>query len=498
MSDDSIEITAHGAGENFPLDDSGEQLDSAPADNKRDPIDRRVELFFFDPEFGISPAPSGQISKAGSTDYPTWRQRVSQVIELQADELDGPKVTFIEMADAHFRTNSAVVLPEGENPDQTGSHQAFTSVGVIATALRFNEEHPGRTLLVAGHTDTAADENFNQKLSDERAQVTLAMLKGGDDSREAFKSLCDGRHTVSDVKQILSWLSGAFASLTFNCDPGKIDDNAGNLAGPVKAFQSDYNTNKANAANNNPSLDPTQSDLTVDGSVGPLTWGAFFDCFELALQQELGETAASLATLRGKLTFTDPNHESLGFSEYFPVEELGVDNFRSQANRRSEILFFESGEEPDIQHAADDPETSDLYLPGHFERTPLPPMPTAKRPNQFDVHVRAFGGIVSTLRLSTDWGFEQRRTTDDAALDPATPGLLPIHFDKLPDLGLFSLSYRNEGGPELSVLSDLPFAALGGLVATPVTSSPPGPISTTSSEAANFDPNSYLDDYTVI
>ena len=366
-----VVATAHGAGENFPLDDSGEQLDSAPADGKRDAGDRRVELFFFDAAFGISPPPPGQNSGPGSTEYPTWRRRVSEVVELTAGDPDAPKVIFAEIVDAHFRTNSCVVLPEGENPDDK-SHQSLSSVGIIATTLRFNEEHAGRSMLVAGHTDTEADAAFNQTLSEERARVALALLKGGDDSREDWKTLCDGRHTVADIKQILSWLVRAFdAPISFSCDPGAIDDNAGTLSAPVKVFQAEFNSNKQ-------ALGSTADDLAVDGSFGPISWGAIFDCYEFALQQELGETPSGVATLRSQLTFADPEHESLGFSEFFPIEELGVDSFRSQQNRRVELLFFESGEEPDITDAANDPETSDLYLPGFYQRESLPPMLSAK------------------------------------------------------------------------------------------------------------------------
>jgi hypothetical protein len=69
-----INATAHGCGENFPLDDSGEGLDAAAADAKEDALDRRVELFFFDSEFGIVPKPPGPNSPKGSTQYPTWRK----------------------------------------------------------------------------------------------------------------------------------------------------------------------------------------------------------------------------------------------------------------------------------------------------------------------------------------------------------------------------------------------------------------------------------------
>jgi outer membrane protein OmpA-like peptidoglycan-associated protein len=365
-----IDAVAHGCGENFPLNDAGDELDPEPADKKRDPGDRRVELFFFDTEFGISPPPPGPSSKANSPEYAKWRERVRSVVELRDDDLDAPRVTFVEMADAHFRTNSAVILPEGEDPDQEGEHQALSSVGLIATALRFNEENAGRTLLVAGHTDTSADVDFNQKLSEERAEVALSLLKGDSAARERFKTLCDGRHTVSDIKQILSWVKKTIVG--FDCDPGPINEQPDDR--PVRKFQTAYNANKSTL---NP--DASVAPLTVDGSVGPLTWGAFFDCYELALRDELGEDAAGVSALRAKLRFADDKHQFLGFSEHFPIDELGVDNFRSQSNRRVELVFFEPGEDPDLDHAASDPATSELYLPGQYEREPLADLGSARR-----------------------------------------------------------------------------------------------------------------------
>lgn len=176
---------------------------------------------------------------------------------------------------------------------------------------------------------------------------------------------------MADYKQILAWVSRAFEDLVFDCDPGKLDDNASTGVEPVRRFQKAYNLNQE-------ALGATAPELTPDGDVGPLTWGAFFDCYEFALREELGEDAATVAALREQLVFADPSRKSLGFSEHFPIEELGEDNFRSQANRRVEILFFEAGEEPDLVAAENDPETSELYLPGHFERTPLDPMLSAK------------------------------------------------------------------------------------------------------------------------
>lgn len=360
-----ITATAHGCGEHFPLDDSGEGLDAAPADEKPDALDRRVELFFFDPEFGIFPAPPGKISAAGSSHYPAWRK--SAIVEhvLSADPAAGLHVKFVELVDALFRTNSAVVLPEGEAPNDGGEHEALKSVGIVATALRFNAEQPGKKLLIAGHTDTTASAEFNQALSEERARCALSLLIGGDEQRGIFARLCHARHTVRDYKQILSWVSRAFPDLVFDCDPGVIDDDASTGVAPVRRFQQAYNVNKA-------ALGATAADLVADGALGPLTWGAIYDCYELALQHELGEDRAGVRELREKLVFVDEQRRALGFSEHFPIEGLGVDNYRSETNRRVEILFFDDGEEPDLEHAEHDPASTELYLPGLYSRLPVP------------------------------------------------------------------------------------------------------------------------------
>lgn len=76
---DSMSITVHGCGEHFPLDESGLLLDSAPLDGQDDPLDRRVELFFFDGE--ITPPVPGDNSKAESTEYPEWRKGAKVVFD---------------------------------------------------------------------------------------------------------------------------------------------------------------------------------------------------------------------------------------------------------------------------------------------------------------------------------------------------------------------------------------------------------------------------------
>lgn len=81
-----INITTHGCGEFFPLEATGNDLDATPPDNTDDQTDRRVELFFFDRQFGIQPAPPGKNSKKASTEYPEWRRRATLKGELEAGQ----------------------------------------------------------------------------------------------------------------------------------------------------------------------------------------------------------------------------------------------------------------------------------------------------------------------------------------------------------------------------------------------------------------------------
>jgi hypothetical protein len=199
-----IDITTHGCGENFPLDETGLELDQAAANGKEDALDRRVELFFFDEDFGILPKPAA----ASGKQYLEWRKAAAENHDFAVAGI-GRKATFFEVQDALFRTNSCVVLPEGEAP--------------------------------------SADE-----------------------------------------------------------------------------------------------------------------------------QRELGETKEGVTALREQLVWVDDSRKALGFSEHHPVDKIGRDGFRSQANRRVELLNFDLGEEPDLELAESDPDVSDLYLPGNYQRNALP------------------------------------------------------------------------------------------------------------------------------
>jgi outer membrane protein OmpA-like peptidoglycan-associated protein len=73
-------VLAHGCGENFP--------DVPTGDDVKEPRNRRVEIFVFDPT--IDPPPDGDNSGPDATDYPAWRDRVKNTFDFSADgEEDG-------------------------------------------------------------------------------------------------------------------------------------------------------------------------------------------------------------------------------------------------------------------------------------------------------------------------------------------------------------------------------------------------------------------------
>jgi hypothetical protein len=69
----------------------------------------------------------------------------------------------------------------------------------------------------------------------------------------------------------------------------------------------------------------------------------------------------------------------MGFGEKFPVDNVTKNDFRSQSNRRVEIMMFDEGEEPDLDAAASSPEGIETYLPGVYGKVAVKPMVSAKK-----------------------------------------------------------------------------------------------------------------------
>jgi outer membrane protein OmpA-like peptidoglycan-associated protein len=125
-----VGVTAevHGCGEAFPLDRSGEGLDGSPVDGRDDPIDRRVELFFFGDRLGVKPPAPGSTSKAGTTAYPSWRKRAKETHE----RVIGPRALEIVLHDERGQpvphARYRVRLPAGAVVDGELDAQGFARI----------------------------------------------------------------------------------------------------------------------------------------------------------------------------------------------------------------------------------------------------------------------------------------------------------------------------------------------------------------------------------
>ncbi|HEY6722753.1 MAG TPA: OmpA family protein [Polyangiaceae bacterium] len=148
--DFDIRITTHGCGENFPLDETGEALDEAALNEQEDQLDRRVELLFFDREFGIDPPPPGRNSPKGSTQYLQWRKRAKAAEDLRATEES--------VLEVHLHDENHEPMPE-----------AVCEVLFGASTLLLNADDRGviKLTLPAGHPDTVVL-NWGESGSDER------------------------------------------------------------------------------------------------------------------------------------------------------------------------------------------------------------------------------------------------------------------------------------------------------------------------------------------
>ena len=278
------------------------------------------------------------------------------------------RAVLVEWHDTLFRTDSAVVMPEGEAPAQkVGEHESLTSVGLFATLLRYNEEHEGKKLFIAGHADRSNTVAYNQPLSEERAQSVLALLTG---DRDSFVAVCSARNSEVDVTQVMDWSRRQYG---FACKPTTL------LAPPSSdnyvLFRRSFNAWVDDGA------DVGEDRGTKIGPTGrllPDIWSATFDLYEYALGEELGEDGVGLAALRAKLQWVDDSRKLLGFSKLHPVDENRPDGMRSQEDRRVEVMMFDAGDEPDLAEAEADPEGAVLYDSETYERTTIPPMLSAK------------------------------------------------------------------------------------------------------------------------
>jgi outer membrane protein OmpA-like peptidoglycan-associated protein len=262
-----------------------------------------------------------------------------------------PSVRVIEMEDVHFHHDSVVLLPGAIDADPL---KGLSGMQVLAAALKHAKKVPGDKLIITGHADTSGDKNYNNTISKQRADNVLACLTG---DRDTWVVLCNNKHKTEDYQFICKWL---YTNKGWSCDPGDIDNVHGSkTTDALKKLQAGYNSDYGKS-------------IAVDGKIGKETWGAIFDIYMDDLKKALSATDAQVTEYRESLNYIDLSIKTAGCGESHPIEEKYRDNFRSTTNRRVEMLFFNTGEEPSLlcnkDGGCEDPTVCEIYTVGIYAR----------------------------------------------------------------------------------------------------------------------------------
>ena len=241
------------------------------------------------------------------------------------------RVHWIEIEDVLFHFDSAVLMPDAELEDEPGTpdEERITGLSVIRAAYMQAGDNPAQKLLIAGHTDTSGDDGYNEKLSQWRAADVRHVLLG---EKDPWVKIAQDHGQNEDIKHILRF-AARFKGWPCHTDStGNVCDKS--MTDATRAFQQSF------------SDDPALHPIGVDGSVGKETWGAFFELYMVRLAELAQTDVAGLEPLRAKVQWLYNDKRSIGCGEYHPIDMPGKDNFKSQKNRRVELLFYDADEEP--------------------------------------------------------------------------------------------------------------------------------------------------------
>lgn len=262
----------------------------------------------------------------------------------------------LEMEDVLFHSGSAVMMPD--NPEGRSSRDGegveerqvrVCGVRALSLVFRHLQLHPEHKLLICGHTDRSGDIAYNFKLSGLRARGVYLLLVG---KREEWAELSASKHKIEDYQQIMKYYS---LMNGWKCDPGLVDNKWGpKTEQAIREFIISWNTLFYHKAAGAQELDVAIVDeirRSPDHLWPKAMWEAVYDLYELDLRTTVcGKEASSekfaLQGARLIESFVDPDQPWLACGESFPKDERPNVRYRSQRDRRVELLFFDPAEIP--------------------------------------------------------------------------------------------------------------------------------------------------------
>jgi len=236
---------------------------------------------------------------------------------LESELLDMPQcmaVDFVEIADIHFHHNCALPCV-----DETGE-----LIALLASAFTYAKDNPDRELIAHGHADTSGDPDYNLTISKRRAEAIKGLLDNDMALWNGVVACKDHKLETEDYQQTFKGLAEKYG---WDCDPGDVDNKDGpKTKEGVKGFQTEYNSRY-------------NGTLTVDGVVGPKTWEAI----GITIRSLLEDYLKNDLKLDPAPTITYGYPDGNGIypcGESCPIENAGDSNYKSEENRRVELVFY--------------------------------------------------------------------------------------------------------------------------------------------------------------
>ncbi len=221
---------------------------------------------------------------------------------------------------------------------------------------------------------------MNFELSAQRAQNIQFLLEG---DREQWATISEKRHRIEDYQQIMKFIKFS-TRWGWDCDPIQVDNTWGdNTKGATERFIAAYNNwvLAGLAPTGSLQLPPDVFNRIKNSGTHkwPIEmWRAVYDVYNDEIAVNLGITRDRMGQYRSLLAFADDLKKMVACGESFPLDSAGRDNYRSQLNRRVEILFFDQNELPTLNcptttNAVHTPAECPLWHKWHFAAVYIDP-----------------------------------------------------------------------------------------------------------------------------
>ncbi len=269
-------------------------------------------------------------------------------------------VSILEMEDVLFHHNSAVMMPESpiEEPDEdkgTEKQEKVTGAKAMALIFKLYNFDPDKKLLIAGHTDTSGDDKYNFELSELRAKNVQYILSA---ERDLWAEISYSKQKIEDYQQVLNYVNQTHK---YPCNSGKVDNVWGSITrGAIENFINYFNGEFITRYSKDfmgpmalTRIPGGQLELVKRDSKKRWTeelWKAAYNFYFLAIASALEIKPSVLyEKARTVVKWADNKNKYVACGESFPIDEARKDEYRSQDNRRVEILIFDGSDSPVIK-----------------------------------------------------------------------------------------------------------------------------------------------------